>query len=336
RELRRERGQSLLMKLNVPAPFRDRMARLAPGLDAGILDALGRGAHKAIRVNPLRPADEGALMGPLTEAGVSVEPLQFLPGAYHVLSSPERFRWAQLDAYRLGDFYVESPSSLLPPLELGAEAGEVILDAAAAPGSKATQIGEAMRNEGVVVANDVSSSRLQALAHHLDRLGLLNVVVLRSDARTLGSRFPERFDRVLLDAPCSGEGLLSKGGEIFRDWGVARIHRLAGLQRAMIDSCFDALRPEGVLVYSTCTFAPEENEATIDHLLGREDATLVPIVIAGCRTYPGVTQWNGKAFRPELERSVRIYPGEDSIYDGLFMAKIKKEVHGSLHSDGRA
>jgi NOL1/NOP2/sun family putative RNA methylase len=224
----------------------------------------------------------------------------------------------------LGYIYIQDAASMVPALVLDPRPGELVLDMAAAPGSKTTQMAQLMENTGLIVANDCSRSRLRGLSGNLDRLGVLNTVVTYGDGKGIGRRLPEYFDRALLDAPCSAEGTLRRSQEALMRWGEWGIERMARLQKGLIRSGFRALKPGGVMVYSTCTFAPEENEGVVDYLLKKEEnARVESITLEGLRFRPGVLEWQGRIYDPQVGGCIRIYP-QDNDTEGFFVARIRK------------
>ncbi len=181
--------------------------------------------------------------------------------------------WAKTIEYELGYLYAQSLSSMIPPLILNPSKEDIVLDMAAAPGSKTTQMAIAMENEGVLIANDSSYMRIKSLASHIDRLGLTNVVITNFDGRRI-PKFME-FNRILLDAPCSSMGS-RKGCRV--EFSEKRIKSLARLQESLLIHAFDLLVEGGTLVYSTCTNTIEENEGVIERLLEkRENVKLEPV-----------------------------------------------------------
>lgn len=169
----------------------------------------------------------------------------------------------------LGLFYIQEASSMLPAAVLQPTEKDIVLDMAAAPGSKTTQMSNMMSNQGIVLANDFSGSRLKALATNVERQGTLNVAVSNINGKIIADIVPNFFDKILLDAPCSGEGTCYKDADFFKHWSLHTVQKNAGLQKSLIASAFEALRPNGVMVYSTCTYGPEENEEVVDFLLSR-------------------------------------------------------------------
>lgn len=161
-----------------------------------------------------------------------------------------------------GLFYIQEASSMLPVVALFAEgnAPERVMDVAAAPGSKTTQIAARMGNHGAILANEFSASRVKVLHANISRCGIQNVALTHFDGRVFGAALPEAFDAILLDAPCSGEGVVRKDPDALKNWSVESNLEIAATQRELIDSAFHALRPGGTLVYSTCTLNRDENE----------------------------------------------------------------------------
>ena len=161
-----------------------------------------------------------------------------------------------------GLFYIQEASSMLPVAALFADsnAPERVMDVAAAPGSKTTQIAARMANRGAILANEFSASRVKVLHANISRCGIQNVALTHFDGRVFGAALPEAFDAILLDAPCSGEGVIRKDPDALKNWSVESNLDIAATQRELIDSAFHALRPGGTLVYSTCTLNRDENE----------------------------------------------------------------------------
>ncbi len=161
-----------------------------------------------------------------------------------------------------GLFYIQEASSMLPVAALFADdnAPERVMDVAAAPGSKTTQIAARMGNQGAILANEYSASRVKVLHANISRCGIHNVALTHFDGRVFGAALPEAFDAILLDAPCSGEGVVRKDPDALKNWSVESNLEIAATQRELIDSAFHALRPGGTLIYSTCTLNRDENE----------------------------------------------------------------------------
>lgn len=179
-----------------------------------------------------------------------------------------------------GLFYIQEASSMLPPAALLADnqtREPLVIDMAAAPGSKTTQLAAMLKNRGIVLANELSASRLKYLSSNLLRCGILNTLMSHHDARKIGQWMPEQFDFVLLDAPCGGEGTVRKDIDALKHWDIEKVRELACLQQALILSAYQALKPGGRMVYSTCTLSPEENQQVANFLIANSDAQIEPL-----------------------------------------------------------
>jgi 16S rRNA (cytosine1407-C5)-methyltransferase len=183
-----------------------------------------------------------------------------------------------------------------------------------------------MEGRGAIVANDNHRIRFYKLRANVLQQGAANVELSLRYGETFGKSDPEAFDRVLVDAPCSTEGrFLTRESASYRQWKLRKIHEMVGKQRRLLRSAAAALKPGGILVYSTCTFAPEENEAVVDWLLGEEAGgglALEPVTLPFPNTMPGLTRWEGKTFRPSLSRAIRIVPTDEM--EGFFLARLRK------------
>jgi NOL1/NOP2/sun family putative RNA methylase len=278
------------------------------------LAACERPLSTDLRVNTLRicPND---LRGRLERKGILLEPFAWEP-TYFRTTRPVGAtveHWAGL-------FYLQEVVQSVPVAALDPQPGERVLDLCAAPGGKTTDIAARMQNRGCLVANEPNGRRQQALLANVNRIGAWNIAI--SEYR--GQDFPigEGFDRVLVDAPCSAEGTLRKEPSLRSGASPAAIRRLAGIQQMLILRAFDVLRVGGRLVYSTCTFAPEENEGIVAYLLERRAARILPI-LAPFPHASGVASWGAATYPEEVSDCVRIYPHHlDS--GGGFVARIER------------
>lgn len=228
-----------------------------------------------------------------------------------------------------GRGYIQNAASWLPVLALQPAAGERILDLCAAPGGKSSHIQALANGQANLVCNDNSKPRLMKLQANLKRLNAPAEFTL-ADARHISRRQLEAFDKILLDAPCSGEGLMSlnaRDASLFDSWSVAHIRRLSDLQKRLILEAWRLLKPGGTLVYSTCTMAPEENEAVVDWLLRRQpEARLVPIDIAPLpNRVPAVQSWNDRDLTHDLSGCLRLMPSR--LTEAFFVAAVHKTSH---------
>ena len=227
----------------------------------------------------------------------------------------------------LGYYYVQEIASMLSVLSLKPQPGELVLDIAAAPGSKTTQMAATMKNTGTIIANDVNIGRLKILASNMERCGATNAILTKKDGIALCKRLKQegfQFDKILVDAPCSGEGTLRSSMATARMWNPKTIRNLSRLQKALLASTIEILKPKGELVYSTCTHAPEENEEVVSFVLeefkGEIKIESISLPIK-CRS--GLTRWGENSYDKEVEKSCRIYP-QDNDTEGFFLAKIKR------------
>ncbi len=277
-----------------------------------------------LRINVLRGGLEEIQKG-LTQAGFRLSPLPW-PG-YAFELPPERKRALTESAFfSHGGIYIQNPSSLLAGEILAPRPGEEILDLCAAPGGKTSHLAMLMGNRGRIAAVEPVKDRYFRLRANLQRLGVTIAHCYRMDGRSVGRKTPERFDRVLIDAPCSSEARFRVGEpDSFAHWGLRKIQECARKQKRLLLSGADALKPGGRLLYCTCSFAPEENEAVVDHVLRRQDRLrVIPIELpaAGARIQNGLDRWQGDRFDPQVRHAVRILP--DRRFDGFFLCLMEK------------
>ena len=222
--------------------------------------------------------------------------------------------------HALGYFYLQEATSMIPPVVLDPQPGETILDMCASPGSKTTQIGQYMKNTGLLIANDITYQRMQALGINVQRIGLTNTIIsMRDGWRIKGFQ----FDRVLCDAPCSGTGTIRKSFKTLRMWNPNMVKKLSGIQKQLLKTAFANLKVGGTLVYSTCTMEPHENEAVVSHLLDEcPDAKVLPITLDIIRG-ECITSFEGVEYHKDVSKCLRINP-QDNDTGGFFVCKIQK------------
>merc|ERR1712240_962188 len=226
--------------------------------------------------------------------------------------------------YLAGHYILQGASSLLPVMALAPQEGERILDMASAPGGKTTHIAAVMKNTGMVLANDANRDRCKAVVGNCHRLGITNTVICNYDGRKL-PKIMSGFDRVLLDAPCSGTGVISKDQSAKQSKDDQDIHLCSHLQKELILAAIDCLdhksKTGGYLVYSTCSVLPEENENVVDYVLRKRHVKLVPTGLDF--GVEGFTKYREKRYHPTMNLCKRYYPHTHNM-DGFFVAKIKK------------
>jgi NOL1/NOP2/sun family putative RNA methylase len=295
----------------IPASFKERYGDL---IDDEFFACLERPLPKSFRVNTLKCND---VEKRFKSYDIKIKQVPWYRDGF-ISENPEI--GGTLEHF-LGAIYVQELVSMLPPIVVRKELEHAnVLDACAAPGSKTTQLAALMENKGVIIANDIAYGRIRALRFNLEKTGTLNTVITNYDLR----HFPSmQFDVILLDAPCSAEGTARKNPKFFSLWSPRQILGHAKLQKQLITKAFDLLAPGGCLVYSTCTFAPEENEGVVDWLLGKRPAALERIDIPQLRLSPGILEWDGRRFNPEVSKAARIWPHHNDT-GGFFMAKVRK------------
>lgn len=284
-----------------------------------------------IRLNSLK-GDAKRTYNSLVKKGYELEEIAWAPNTYFV-NNKDKSEVSQTDEYREGYFYIQNLSSILDTLVLDPKPNEKILDMCAAPGSKTTHIADIVKNKGNILANELEISRTNSLRNVIEQFGASSVKVTLSDGREFGKKYPDYFDRVLLDAPCSGEGMIyMRGMKPLRFWSIKKVKGSSTMQKELIDSAFKTLKSGGTLVYSTCTLEPEENEGVVTHLLDRHrNAKVVDIEIIeseGFKNFrkliiPGITHWSGNTYDPSVKKSIRVLPSPEMM--GFYIAKIVKE-----------
>lgn len=306
--------------MTFPRAFLDRYEPIAP---AGFADALAAGLGKTLRTNFLKTTP-AAFERRAAANNWQLTPLGIAPGTYAIERGDRRRPLGHSLEHFAGHCYIQEASSMIPPVVLDPRPGEAVLDLAAAPGSKTTQLAAQMDNQGVLIANDVSIPRIKALAANVERSGCLNVGISNLAGVRIGRFAAGRFDKVLVDAPCTAEGTLAKSPEALDRWSEKSINKLALIQSKLLLAAWQALKPGGRLVYSTCTFAPEENEGVVhEFLTNHPEAVVEPVELPGLPLSPGLTEWRGRTFRPELARAARVWPGERRM-EGFFICAIRK------------
>lgn len=226
----------------------------------------------------------------------------------------------------LGYYYIQEIASMLPVLALKPKPEELVLDLAAAPGSKTTQISAEMQNTGTVIANEISLKRIKILASNAERCGSMNVIITKKEGISLCEKLKEggvEFDKILIDAPCSGEGTLRSTPVTYKMWNINTVKKFSRIQKNMVSSAIEILKPEGEIVYSTCTHAPEENEEVVDFILKNFDNIKIEKISLPIKCRPGVTGWDGKEYDKNVIKSCRIYP-QDNNTEGFFIAKFRR------------
>ena len=225
--------------------------------------------------------------------------------------------------YHAGLYYIQEPSAMTPASYLPVEPGDRVLHLCGAPGGKSTELGAKLNGEGLLVSNDVSISRTKALIRNIEMFGIRNDMILCTEAKYLVPSMTGFFNKILIDAPCSGEGMFRKGNNEIKNWQQKGSEPYAKLQREIVDDAIKLLAPGGMLLYSTCTFSPEENEQVIEYLLEKnDDLSLVPMKM--CEGFDhGHPEWTLTG-REDIKQCIRLWPHKIKG-EGHFLALLKKE-----------
>jgi len=307
--------------MSLPAPFLERLARilLADSLPAA-LDSFRRESPTVFRANPIK-AGASELHAELLASGFDVGTLDWPPEVFTV-PNDQRRALTEHAAWSEGRLWIQNPSSMLPPLVLDAKPGEDVLDLAAAPGSKTLQLAATGAR---VTAVEKARARFFKLKANLKAQGALDVETRLSDGTGFWRGREESFDKVLLDAPCSSEGRFREDDpKSIAYWSLRKIREMRRVQFRLASSAVRLLRPGGLLAYSTCTFAPEENEGVLDKLLARFEGALevLPLDLPLGKVQSGLPEWEGREFAPELAAARRILP--DGVFEGFFLCLLRK------------
>ncbi len=310
----------------VPGEYFEARERALLGTRYDVLYAAPCAVRRGVTVNGLRCAPQEFAAA----VDFGLEPSPFCDAAF-LLTDPQ-LRPGRHAYHHAGVFYVQEPSASVPAGLLGVRPGERVLDLCAAPGGKTSQLAAALRGEGLLVANEYVAARAGVLKSNLERMGVTNALVLNESTARVAAAFPAFFDKILVDAPCSGEGMFRKEPEALRQHSAALVAQCAALGASILDDAAAALRPGGLLCYSTCTFAPEEDEAQVGAFLARHpEFTVLPAPTnAGA---PGEAARCG-AHPFAAEHARRIYPCHGG--EGHFMALLQKRGDGAPPEAERA
>jgi len=273
----------------------------------------------SLRCNTLRISEED-FVNLFTKKGFVLEKISGISYGYRVFKTP--FPLGATNEYLLGFYFLQSKASMIPVQVLDPKPGEIILDLAAAPGGKTTQIAQFMENTGIIVAIDINRRRIKSLRSNLSRCGVYNALIIRMDGRQI-SDLGLQVDKVLLDAPCTGEGLIPRDPKRKTSRELKDILYLSELQKELMTAAIRCLKPGGQLVYSTCAIAPEENEFVIDHALKNEHIHVKKMDFN--RGSPAFTDVIfDETLHPSIKEARRLYPHKDGT-EGFFICKLQKD-----------
>lgn len=280
-----------------------------------------------LRINSLKVLDVEELLRKI-ESMSSIKKINWIENVYLIENGKENL--TQSTEFKQGLFYIQNASSILPILALNPMPGELVLDACAAPGGKSILIAELTKNKAVITCNDADHLRVGYMKKLCELYGSEVESFYSQPAQFLTKHLgKEYFDKILVDAPCSGEGMLNIGNEdTLKYWSIKKIKRLSKLQKRIIKEMYNLLKPGGTLVYSTCTFAPEENEENIDYALQNfEDLQLVDAfpdkLLENVGMKDGLNSWKNKKYKNDLKKCKRVVPNE--YMEAFFIANLEKK-----------
>ncbi|MGN0155270.1 MAG: RsmF rRNA methyltransferase first C-terminal domain-containing protein [Lachnospiraceae bacterium] len=302
--------------MDLPVAFEQKMKDMLGPDYENYLASFECEAHQGLRVNTSKISVEDFLkISPYT-----LKPVPWCPNGFYYEKTEKP---AKHPFYFAGLYYIQEPSAMTTASLLPVEKGDVVLDLCAAPGGKSTELAAKLDGTGLLVTNDISNSRAKALLKNIEVFGVGNALVTSEPPNELAKRFPSFFDKILIDAPCSGEGMFRKQSNMTKAWESNGVDLFVGLQRSILKEAVTMLKPGGTLIYSTCTFSKEENEQSIEYLLSLDDSLhLVELpLIDGFDT--GHPEW-GLTGNEELTKCRRLWPHRIEG-EGHFVAMVKKE-----------
>ena len=336
------------MAFPLPEAFLSRMQQLLPEKSEyeSFIQSYDKDHYQALRINPLK-GDAGTVFSHL---GCTLTPVPWCSTGFYY---PQELHPGKSPYHEAGAYYIQEPSAMAPAAYLDAQPGEKILDLCAAPGGKSTQIAGAMRGQGLLISNEIHPARARILSENIERMGISNAIVTNMAPAELSAHFPLFFDRIMVDAPCSGEGMFRKNDEAISQWSPENVELCATRQDEILDCAADMLRPGGRLVYSTCTFAPAENEGSIARFLDRHsDFELLEVPLYEGMEH-GIPEWSYFSCKREesagsdvnkeqsceniddkrIERTIRLWPHKVKG-EGHFLAVLQKSGEVSEDYEG--
>lgn len=303
--------------IQLPKEFEDKMKKLLPTDYAAYEACFDEPRHYGLRVNTAKISVEDFLK----IAPWDLKPVPWISNGFYY--DGDSIQPAKHPYYFAGLYYLQEPSAMTPADRLPVEPGEKVLDICAAPGGKATELGARLSGEGVLIANDISNSRARGLLKNLELFGIGNMAVISEEPGKLTEHFPEYFDKILIDAPCSGEGMFRKERKMIRAWQEHGPEFFSKIQKSIVLQAAEMLKPGGMILYSTCTFDPGENEQTIEFLL----ENCPEFEICTIRDYEGFSEGipeYTKSGDKSYKKTVRIFPHRMQG-EGHYLALVKKD-----------
>ncbi|MBD1372885.1 RsmB/NOP family class I SAM-dependent RNA methyltransferase [Hazenella sp. IB182357] len=307
-----------MLKRNLPPAFLEQMQSMLQEEYHTFMGTYEEEPTRALRVNTLKTTPETLT----ASVPFKLDPIPWCEEAFyyqHHVDRPGKHVY-----HAAGLYYIQDASAMAPAEALEAQPGEHILDLCAAPGGKTTQIAAHMQGQGVLIANEIDSQRIKALVENLERCGVTHATVLNERPEHLTTRFHHYFDRILVDAPCSGEGMFRKDADACARWSTRTVDKCVDLQMEILTSVAPMLRPGGRLVYSTCTFNPYENEETVARFMAQfPEFELVPVPQL-VHYQAGRPEWIRTPTTEDLTQTARLWP-HHLRGEGHFVAVLQKK-----------
>ena len=302
--------------INLPNEFEEKMKALLGDEFEDYIKCYDEPRYYGLRVNTEKISVEDFVK----ICPFEITPIPWIENGFYY--DGEKISPAKHPYYFAGLYYLQEPSAMTPANRLPVEPGDRVLDVCAAPGGKATELGAKLKNEGVLVANDISSSRARGLLKNLEVFGIGNMLVMSEEPGRLERYFSGYFDKILIDAPCSGEGMFRKDKKMVRAWEEHGPEFFSKLQRSIITQAARMLKPGGMMLYSTCTFDPLENEGTIEYLLSEYPEFEIQEIAGYGGFAPGRPEVT-ESKDPDFAKTVRIFP-HHMKGEGHYLALLKK------------
>lgn len=314
------------MKYTPKPLFLERMQELLgskPDLDK-YLKIIETKPIKSIRCNTLK-ISPSELIEKLKNKIKILQPYKNHPEIMQIDSNLEPGQLGKTKEHLLGYYYIQEITSMMPIIALAPEENSIMLDLCASPGSKTSQAGAKMNNKGIIIANDVIVPRIAILSANLEKTGITNTIITRHEGLNLCKKLNEinfKFDKILVDAPCTGEGNIRYSPKTILMWNLNMIKKMQRIQTNLLTAAIKLLKPLGEIVYSTCTHAPEENELVVNEVLKQfPNLEIVPINIP-VKTRNGIIAWQNQKLNNQLKHAVRIYPHDENL-EGFFLCKMR-------------
>ncbi|KNF10161.1 ribosomal RNA small subunit methyltransferase F [Gottschalkia purinilytica] len=302
--------------MKLPENFKNKMEKLLKDEFNNFLESYKENHYKGIRINTLKISVEEYLK--ITP--FKLEPISWIKEGFYIQG--DESRPGKHPHYHCGLYYIQEPSAMTPVEVLDPKPGDRVLDISAAPGGKTTQIASKLKGQGLIIANDISPKRAKALVKNVELCGMKNCVITNESPENISNKFLSYFDKILVDAPCSGEGMFRRDPKTIKSWSDSSVEKCCSMQREILDSIPKMLKPGGRIVYSTCTFSPEEDEGTIDWFIRKYPEFEIEEIKNMDGLDYGNPDWvNGNK---DIRNTKRIWPHKIKG-EGHFIASLRKK-----------